>query len=181
MILAATLGLALVLGLLSGGRLRLLEDVRIKGEAVLATMLVLQVLVPLLAPRFGLPNAVTLLLWCVALVVSAGLCFWNSGLRGMWLAALGLLLNAAVIGSNLGMPVDSGAYSRWSGGAALSLPASDQLHVILGPLTRVPFLADVLAFPGPRPLASLVSAGDVLLLVGVAVLLSAGMVGEQHR
>lgn len=179
MILVATLGLALVLGLVSGGRFRLLECLRLKGETALVALLVLQLLAPLLASRLGLPKAVTLSLWCVALVGSAGLCFWNSRLRGLWLAALGSLLNAAVVGANLGMPVDSNAYTRWAGGAALALPASDHLHVVLGPATRLPFLADILAFPGPRPLASLVSVGDVLLLVGIAVLLSSALVGDQ--
>ena len=98
----------------------------------------------------------------------------------MWLAASGLLLNAVVVLSNLGMPVDSDAYSRWSTGGGSLVPAAlDHLHVLLSPSTHLPFLADILAFPGPSPLASLMSAGDVLLLVGVAVLLSAGVVGKQ--
>jgi hypothetical protein len=180
-ILIASLAMALGLGLVNGGRFGLLESVRLKGEVALVVLLVLQLLAPAIAPRLGLPKAVTLLFWCTALAGAAGLCLWNSRLRGMWLAAIGLLVNALVVAANLGMPVDPSAYSRWAGGAALVLPASDQLHVALSVATRLPFLADVLAFPGPRPLATLVSAGDVLLLVGVGVLLSAGLVGEQHR
>jgi Family of unknown function (DUF5317) len=180
-ILAATLGLAIGLGMLSGGRLRLLEHVRIKGEAVLVCLLVLQLATPVLAPVLSLPATLALALWCAELAAAGGICLWNMRLRGMSLAGLGLFLNAVVVGANLGMPVDAAAYSRWSGGARLALAASDQLHVLLGPVTRLSFLADVLAFPAPRPLASLVSAGDALLLVGVAVLLSSGLMGDQQR
>jgi hypothetical protein len=179
-ILIATLALAVGLGLVNGGRLGLLESVRVKGEVALVILFVLQLLAPVIAPRVGLPRAVTLMVWCITLAGSAGLCLWNARLRGMWLAATGLLLNALAVAANLGMPVDPSAYSRWAGSAALALPISDQLHVALSASSRLSFLADVLAFPGPRPLASLVSAGDVLLLVGVAVLLSAGLVGEQR-
>jgi Family of unknown function (DUF5317) len=181
MILAATLGLALGLGMLSGGRVRLLEHVHIRGETALVCLLVLQLLTPALAPILSLPRAVALSVWCIELAAAGGICLWNLRLRGMPLAGMGLFLNAVVVGANLGMPVDAGAYSRWSGGAPLALAASDQLHVLLGPSTRLPFLADILAFSAPRPLASLVSAGDVLLLVGVAVLLSSGVVGEHLR
>lgn len=181
MILVATLGLALALGLLSGGSLRILQGVSIKGEVALTLLLVLQLLAPLLASRLGLPKLVTLSVWCATLAAAAGICIWNRRLRGMWLAAVGLLLNATVVIANLGMPVDANAYSRWtSSGSRLVLAATDHLHILSSSSTRVPFLADVLAFPGPRLLASLVSAGDVLLLVGVAVLLSSGVVGSQR-
>jgi len=99
----------------------------------------------------------------------------------MLLAGLGLFLNVVVVSANLGMPVDAAAYSRWSGGSKLALAASDQLHVLLGHATRLPYLADVLAFPAPRPLASLMSAGDVLLFAGVAVLLYSGLLGQYKR
>lgn len=181
MILAATLGLALGLGLLSGGSLRILRGLTISGEVALSALLVLQLLAPLFAARLGLPKIVTLSLWCATLAAAASICIWNCGLRGMWLAATGLLFNAVVVLANLGMPVDATAYSRWTtGGSPLVLAAVDHLHVLLNPASRFAFLADVLAFPGPRPMASLVSAGDVLLLVGVAVLLSSGVVGEQR-
>lgn len=181
MILVACLGLALALGMLSGGRLRLLREVQIKGELCLAAMLVLEVASPALATQLGLSRTMAIVLWCLELVVAASVCMWNLNLRGMWLAAIGLCLNAVVVIANLGMPVDSYAYSRWGGGSSLVISAADRLHVVLGAGSRLAALSDVLAFPAPRPLSSLVSAGDVLLLVGVAVLLSSSLVAEQQR
>ena len=77
---------------------------------------------------------------------------------GAWLVGLGSLLNAAVTLINGGMPVDPGALAI-SGKAA----PSDGLHVILGPATRLPFLADVLLIP---VLNNIYSVGDVVLAIG---------------
>ncbi|MGH2472083.1 MAG: DUF5317 family protein [Candidatus Limnocylindria bacterium] len=82
----------------------------------------------------------------------------NRALPGAWLIALGSLLNTVVTLVNGGMPVDPGAL------AASGKPApSDGLHVILGPDTRLPFLADVLLAPIVN---NIYSVGDVVLAMG---------------
>jgi len=59
---------------------------------------------------------------------------------------------------NGGMPVDPGAIAA-SGKAA----PSDGLHVLLGPETRISFLADVLLVPLVN---NIYSVGDVLIASG---------------
>jgi hypothetical protein len=82
----------------------------------------------------------------------------NRALPGAWLIALGSLLNTVVTLVNGGMPVDPGALA-----ASGKSGPSDGLHVILGPETRLPFLADVLLTPIVN---NIYSVGDVLLAIG---------------
>ena len=56
------------------------------------------------------------------------------------------------------MPVDPGALA-----VSGKPPPSDGLHVILGPDTRLPFLADVLLAPIEN---NIYSVGDVVLAIG---------------
>jgi hypothetical protein len=82
----------------------------------------------------------------------------NRALPGAWLVGLGATLNSLVTFANGGMPVDPSAIAV-SGKA----PPSDGLHIILGPDTRLPFLADVLLIP---VINNIYSVGDVVLAVG---------------
>src|SRR6185503_6836419 len=121
-----------VLGLARGGNWRNLQTLDLKLWPGLLAGVAARAVAPFLG---GLALAVSLAgLILVALVAAV-----NRALPGAWLIALGSLLNALVILANGGMPIDPGAL------VASGKPApSDGLHVILGPDTRLPFLADVL-------------------------------------
>jgi hypothetical protein len=82
----------------------------------------------------------------------------NRTMPGAWLIGVGAMLNSIVTFVNGGMPVDPGALTL-SGKA----PPSDGLHVILGPDTRLSFLADVLLIP---VINNIYSIGDVVLAIG---------------
>jgi hypothetical protein len=82
----------------------------------------------------------------------------NRSLPGAWLVALGSMLNLLVTSVNGGMPVDPAAIMA----AGKPIP-NDGLHVILGPETRLGFLADVLLAPIVN---NIYSVGDVALAIG---------------
>ena len=140
-----------VVGLASGGDWRNLQRLDLKLWPALLVGVVARAVAPFLA---GL--ALTASLGGIILVAFVALV--NRALPGAWLIGVGSLLNALVTLSNGGMPVDPGAL------AASGKPApSDGLHVILGPDTRLPFLADVLLAPIVNNVYSL---GDAALAIG---------------
>jgi hypothetical protein len=100
-------------------------------------------------------------------VVLAAWLWLNRGIPGLGVAGAGGIANLAAIATNGGvMPAAPGAVALAAvdvgSGFANSAPTAD------APLW---FLGDVFAIPAGWPLANVFSAGDVLLLVGLAVLL----------
>jgi hypothetical protein len=96
--------------------------------------------------------------------------WWNRHVPGLWLVALGAILNGVAIVANGGvMPTTVGALrtagldvdpEAFSNSAALSDP-------------RLPFLGDVFAIPAWVPFANVFSLGDVLVAIGAAYTLHA--------
>lgn len=96
----------------------------------------------------------------------------NRRLPGMWLLAAGFLANALVILSNGGYMPASEEALRAAGRWTLLQEAGGTYNnsSLIGPQTRLWFLADVFAIPAGLPFANVFSLGDVLLALGVLVL-----------
>jgi uncharacterized protein DUF5317 len=140
-----------VLGLATGGDWRNLQSFNLKFWPGLVAGVLARAVAPLLGGLALVTSLAGLLL--VGLVA-----ILNRALPGAWVIGLGALLNALVTFVNAGMPVDPGAL------AASGKPVpSDGLHVLIGPDTRLPFLADVLLAPVVNNIYSL---GDVALAIG---------------
>jgi uncharacterized protein DUF5317 len=140
-----------ILGLAFGGNWRNLRRFDLKLSPVLLAGIIARAAAPFLG---GLGVTASL----AGLVLVALVAIVNRVLPGAWLIGLGSLLNAVVIFVNGGMPVDPGAI------AASGKPASaGGLYVLLGPDTRLPFLADVLLVPVVN---NIYSVGDVVVAVG---------------
>jgi hypothetical protein len=139
-----------LLGLTSGGNWRNLARLDLKFWPALLAGMIARAAAPFLG---GL--ALTASVAGLALVALVALL--NRALPGAWLIGLGALLNSVVTFINGGMPVDPRALNLEKG------PPADGLHVILGPDTRLPFLADVLLIP---VINIVYSVGDVLLAIG---------------
>jgi hypothetical protein len=140
-----------LLGLATGGNWRNLQRFELKLWPVLFGGVIARAAAPFLG---GLALTASV----AGLVLVAFVAIVNRAVPGAWFIALGSLLNTVVMFANGGMPVDPGAL------AASGLPApSDGVHVILGPETRLPFLADVLLIPIVNQIYSL---GDVVLAIG---------------
>ena len=140
-----------IVGLAAGGHWRNLERLDLKLWPALFVGAAARVVAPFLG---GLALASSI----AGLVLMSLVALANRALPGALLIAAGSLLNAGVISINGGMPIDPGAL------ASSGKPApADGLHMILGPETRLPFLADILLVP---VINNIYSVGDVVLAIG---------------
>jgi hypothetical protein len=166
---------AVLAGLAFGGSWRRLVELRLRRLGLVAAAVLAQAggaAVGLL----GVADESTS--YVVGLAVSAALtlafCARNARVAGVPLVTLGLILNAIVVGANGAMPVSIvAAYHARVPIAAISA-GTDARHEIAGDGTTLRWLGDVVAVPLPvRP--EVVSAGDVLVVAGLAELVVVGM------
>lgn len=170
MILLEVLVAALVLSLVTGGTLSRLKSEQLRGESLLLVLLPLQVVWPAVSRRLGLGCGLSMIVWLLMMGVLAFVLFFNAPRRWMLaFAGLGIAMNVLVIGFNGAMPVSVRAASE-IGGTRSEIHASLDsacLHEALDEDTRLPFLADVIAVPGPTWQRGVVSLGDSLLVLGL--------------
>jgi hypothetical protein len=173
-LIIGTLGGAVLVGWVVGGRVSRLADVRIRWVPLAVAGFVLQGL--------AVPGSWPLVfvgLSFVLLVVFAGENV-RSGLPGARIILLGVLLNFLVIATNGGMPVTRVALERShqtdtlralvdGGGAKHHLATSEDALVFLGDVIPV------------APIRQIVSVGDVFTYLGVAWLVVAGMTGRRRQ
>lgn len=150
---------------LARGKLSALGDLRLRRPWLAVAGILVQIVIVSVLPE---GSAV---LHAGAHVVSYGLlgaCAWaNRRVPGVWLIALGGLLNFIVIVANGGvMPADPSlvveAAQRGGHGFVNS-------GVVAHP--HLSFLGDVIATPRSWPLANVYSVGDLVIVLGVVVLL----------
>ncbi|MEX2549843.1 MAG: DUF5317 domain-containing protein [Nitriliruptoraceae bacterium] len=167
----AVLTLAIVLSWVRGGRLRRVADTEIIGGWLLFAGVAVQIGVDLSAGRGWLPDAGlsgwSLLLFSQLLVIA--FVARNRRLPGIWLVAVGLLLNMAVMAANRAMPVDPAAMAA-IGMEGAEVPLGK--HTLLTGETLLPWLADIIPVPW---LGSIVSVGDLVLAIGLIPLTHALM------
>jgi hypothetical protein len=170
----ASLSLAVVVSYVRGGRLHRIADATLRRNWLLFAGVALQLVVDLGAARGFLPETLWLsygLLLASQLLV-VGWVVGNRQLPGTWLVAIGLGLNALVIGANGAMPVDPEAI-RALGLEGAEVPPGK--HTVLDDATRLPWLADIIPVP---PLRSIISVGDVVLAAGLIPMMH-GMMGPR--
>ncbi len=168
---------AIVFGLLTGGSLGSLGEMRLRGEWIILVGLLLQVALPGIVPSGLLSDRITVwLLWFLPGALLAVALSLNWRRFGLALAAFGVVSNLLVVGLNGGMPVLVSAASYVGlpiDGVQVQLAAS-WLHIPAGSTTVLLYLADVLPLPGPVWFRGLASLGDVLLAAGVMHTVFAG-------
>jgi hypothetical protein len=149
---------------LCGGRLGALADLKAARAWSLAAALVIQVLTFSVWPE-GSPA-----LHAVAHVGSYGLIAWflvsNRDLPGLWLVGIGTAMNVTAIVANSGvMPAARGALEL----AGIGAPGGRFANSAAVADPRLAFLGDVFAWPAPLPFANVFSVGDVLIVLGAAI------------
>lgn len=159
---------ALLLGMLSGGRLGNLGNLDLRYGVLVVLAVVVQ-----LGGGLAGGSAYPLGLVVSVLLVAAFLGV-NRAIPGVGLVALGLLANALVVGLNGAMPV-----SVWaSGEAGVStqdlVAGTDPRHEIADGDTVLSPLGDVIPVLTPGH-PEVVSPGDVLVAAGLAQLVMVGM------
>ena len=162
----------LLAGLLLGGSLGNLErlSLRFGPLAVIALALQLVAFSPL-GDRLPSAGVVALHLASYALLLTFVVA--NVRRRAVVCFGIGVISNTVVIVANGGYMPASRAALRLAG-----LPASAGPHnnsEIAGAATRLGFMSDVFALPHGVPLANVFSVGDVLIALGLAWLIAAGM------
>lgn len=171
--------LAVVAGYLAGGRLGALAHLRLPRIWLVWLAFSVQFVVAFLppdprqslrAPLVGLAFALVAV-WIVG--VWPGLTRVLQG--ALVLIAVGWAMNLAVITMNNGMPVSAETLER------VGLPSEDiesgdlGKHVALDEDTVLPWLGDVIPLPLVGTLRKAISVGDVVMLLGLALFIPAGM------
>lgn len=170
MIMAEVILVGLLAALLTGGSLRNLAQEPLKAEWVLLVLLPAQLVWPSVSARLDLECALSIIVWLVMMSGLAVVLMLNATHRWMLaFAALGIAANILVIGLNQAMPVSIRAASEIGGtrAAARAALATDCLHEEMDEETLVPFLADVIAVPGPSWQRGVLSVGDVVMALGL--------------
>jgi hypothetical protein len=160
----------LVVGLLAGGRIERLADLRIRWAWLAIAGLAAQIVlfIPTVGDALG---AVAPLVYAGSSASILAVILANLRVPGLQLVAAGAACNLVAIVANGGyMPVSAGALASlgweeppgYSNSAALADPA-------LAPLT------DIFAMPSWVPFANVFSVGDVLIAVGIAATIALAM------
>ena len=155
---------AVVVALLQGGSLERLAATKFRATPLLLFGLALQIVFGFWSPSW-MNDAAGL---TVLLVSNLFVLVWlivNRPLPGLLIAAVGLLMNLAVITANGAMPVSADAV-RAAGGGELEISEGALKHEVLDDETRLSFLGDII----PLPRLGILSAGDLVLAAGLALL-----------
>ena len=172
MIILVCISLGLTLRVATGRSFSELAEYKLRGESLLLLLLVAQAALPLVQLT-GIAGRVAFFVWLATFPCMIGVAWLNRRQPGMPMLGLGLLLNAAVIAANGGMPVfDVAAQTVRASAQALTIPTGDFVHVVASAATRLPWLADIVPIPGPEWLRVVVSPGDLLLFAGVVALVA---------
>lgn len=161
MLLSITVVVALALIAVLHGDLRALATMQLRLSGLLAVALLTQILVITVFP--GPASALRLTLFLGSYALAVVFLYLNRRLPGLWLVAVGALLNLAAIAANAGvMPATRGAL------ATADIRPSGEVFAnsayVANP--NLWFLGDVFAIPSSWPLANVFSVGDVLIATG---------------
>jgi Family of unknown function (DUF5317) len=168
--------IGIVVGLVRGGRVANLADMKFEWPLVALAGLVAQVALfsEPIGTLLGTAGPVLYVASSLAVLVVV---LRNRRLPGLRLVAAGAILNLVAIVANRGyMPADRAALelagldptSGFSNSVVTNSPA-------LGPLT------DIFALPAWMPFANVFSLGDVLIGLGIVLAIAAGMSGRDAR
>ena len=175
LLLTTMIGLGLIAGALAGGTIRGLKGIHFRLVWLLFVSAAIALL-PLFSHFFNRHKRVfvlielsgVLIFLIVNIVTSHGL--FRTGLG---LALVGLALNFVVIAANGGMPLSMSAYRSSGQTDAITQGSGGFYRIVLATSrTKLRPLGDVIPI---RPYREVLSIGDVLLILGVALVIVGGM------
>jgi len=158
---------ALVLVLMApvcGGSLARLTTLRVRGVWIVVAALALQVLVITVWP--SMPHVLAVDGHLASYAMLAFVLWLNRKLPGIVLITLGVAANAVTIAVN-GGTLPASAHALRAAGIHLR-PGFDNSGVVAHP--HLAWLGDIMVTPSWLPMRNMLSIGDLLLLVGAAVL-----------
>ena len=166
MILVVAVALVTLSVPLTGGDLRRLHLLHVRGIGFVFTAITLQLVVTTVASNI-LPTTAAEALHLVSYGLAVAFLFVNRRIAGLWIVALGGGLNLAAIAANHGVMPATNAALRYAGREVVTVGFSNSNAVTHA---RLAFLGDVFAVPR-LPLANVFSIGDLLLVLGIGVIL----------
>ncbi len=166
MIILAGMLAAVVSVPLCGGRLSRLAQLKIRHGHLVVVAVALQTVLVMFDLR-AMPGWVAEVLHLFTYVMSFAFAWLNRRVRGLFWLILGAVANALAIAANKGVMPSSAWATRFAG---LDRDAGFNNSAVLARPHLLP-LGDIFAVPAGWPLANVFSIGDVLLVVGAAVLL----------
>jgi len=174
-LIAVFLGISI--GLLSGGRLSRLLEVRVEKLWIVIAAFALQIILKILSDRPDGRGACAILRMSVLILSYILLFSWfwyNRRFAGIWVVSAGSMMNTAVIMANAGyMPVNYDVAIKAGLGNYLQANGAllDGRHILMSSTTKLPFLGDMLHPPSFLALfMQVVSPGDIAIGIGLAVL-----------
>src|SRR3954454_10603325 len=147
-----------------GGALGRLTTLKFRGVPIVLAALVLQVAVITVWP--SMPHAIAVGGHLVSYAMLGAVLWMNRALPGMWLIALGVAANGITIAVN-GGTLPASAHALRAAGIQLR-PGFDNSGVVAHP--HLAWLGDIMVTPAWLPMRNMLSIGDLLLLLGAAVL-----------
>jgi len=149
------------------GSLTALTRLRVTAFWLLATGLIVQAALEYIAfPKSDI-ETIGYGLLMISYVLILGFCLANSTTRGFEVIAIGVAMNALVIGLNLGMPTRP--IGDDANGNRIYMPVTQTVkHRQESGSDLLGFLGDKILFP--RPFDTLVSFGDLVIAAGVCEL-----------
>lgn len=178
--LIESLILALLVGLLAGGKLKNLMQLKLKGQIFLILAVILQAIAFQATQHhfWQEPNEVMPMLHTISYLFLLGFAWLNRALPGIPIFAAGVALNALVIGLNGGiMPVDPAILPEASQQALLKGTGT---HGLLTEGTKLKFLADRFYAEIPGLTKQLFSLGDVFIDIGIGFLIIKTMISGRQ-
>jgi hypothetical protein len=180
-LLVAALGTSILIGRLAGGRLRHLGRIRLTAAFLASAGLVVMVVLSVtslgeVADRIALGAGYALL----GAFLAVNVVRHRGAIRiGLAVLALGWGMNTLVIAANGGMPLSLSAY-RASGQIEAPTPGQAGFFklVVADEHSALRPLGDVIPV---KPIRNVVSAGDLMLIAGMAVFVAAGMRAQPRR
>ena len=175
MVALVAIAVGLSLGALSGGSVLGLVEVSLRFEWLVLVLFVVQAISRGRIAGIG-ASAIGIAVWaftCLAL-----LAFLSPDVRrpGVWIVGVGIALNMLVVLVNGGMPIIL-PESAVSSTTVASVAQSMGFYQMAGPGTVLTALGDVIVL-GWGGYRALMSCGDVLLAIGVAVFIVDAMAND---
>ena len=176
-LLLLTVGIAALVVLVTRGSWHRLVHLPVQGSVLFVTGVLIQATLEYV--RFT-PNAIeTAGYACLMLsyVFLLAFCLVNLPLRGMGVIAIGIALNTIVIGLNVGMPTRPVGIEN---GQRVTKPIEQTVkHRPESPDDLLGFLGDKILLPSPFD--TLISIGDIVILIGVCELAYFGSHQRRRR
>jgi Family of unknown function (DUF5317) len=175
LLLSTMIVLGLLIGFAARGTINGLKELHFRAIWVLFASLVVGLL-PLFSDSINkhrhplqLASFAGVLIFLVVNLLTA-----RGEIRAAFLVvALGWALNFIVIAANHGMPLSRWAYAASGQAGAITVGKSGFYRIVIGgPHTKLYRLGDVIPI---KPYHVVVSIGDVLMIVGIALIIAAGM------